>query len=214
MKVDNTTFYFIADNLDWKQGDEFILGEDYNPNFKGLMNKGQISQIGKQQIPTNIVVNEMNQFLSTNQDSELLGDDYHYDVKQTLNEAIEVMNRGLILNRELIFEQIRLEQFPDKPSRQKCMWVFPQERETLQLRMSQLKTPNAKIYELNLTGKIHRSDYQRLELISISPAMIAQSAIAYWNGTGGNNAPTDEVIFEGKCQIAKVIDANSVGAMG
>jgi len=209
--VRKASYVMISDKIKWNAGEMYLVGKELNVNSLILENTGFAAELDHSQVALNIVVNEMKNFIQTNQKSPILKDNYHYNPAQTLLEASEMINNQLLFLREMIFEETRKEFFPNLPSRQKCIWVIPKEREILTYWMPKLKTPDAIIYELNLTGKIHRSNPQPLEIHSAPPALIRKSAYRYWLGTMGDETPKDECIFEGLVKVEKVIDANSVG---
>ncbi|MCW5547564.1 MAG: DUF2441 domain-containing protein [Opitutaceae bacterium] len=54
------------------------------------------------------------------------------DEKGLLKSALSVLNHQAMVLREFVFEQVRQEAFPDKPSRLKGIWLIPHEEALLE----------------------------------------------------------------------------------
>jgi len=210
--VNNSTYYVISESKNWKEGDHIVIGQEQNSNFLSLLNQGFVTQNSGEKIPSNMVVNEVVDYIQTGEKSPMLGEAFQYDVAQILIMATDIMNTQTILLREMIYEEVRKAHFPQLPSRQTGMWVIPNEKESLKMAMQELKSPRAKIFELSLTGKIHRVHPRLLELTSFAPIVLRETAYCYWLGNRGEDSAEDEIIFEGLVQVKKVIDANSIKA--
>lgn len=208
--IQKETYYIISDQLDWEQGVQLFIGREKNMIFQRSQEEGFVMNVGGEPVPMNVIGKEMFQSLQSKQQSPILKDKYHYDPIQTISELNDVLNAQLFYIYENIFEEVRKEHFPHQISRFESLRVIPKEREALQFWMNEFKTPKAKIYELSLTGKIHRSISEVLALNTIPPIAIKENAYRYWLGNMGNNAPNDECIFQGAVKVEKIIDANSI----
>ncbi len=69
---------------------------------------------------------------------------YHYDPARTLRETYDALRGSLLLIRELIFEEVRIKAFPQHPSRQRCIWLLPENCDALAYWWPALKAEDAK----------------------------------------------------------------------
>lgn len=120
--------------------------------------------------------------------------------------------------RELIFEEVRTEFFPGHPSRNRCIWVIPDNEHIsvalrYWIRQVANTNPDAKIAKLNLTGKLHRANQMYLgERGWVYPFdAIRQNAFKYWTGVNGVNSHEDECLFEGFINIEEIYDPSEFG---
>ena len=179
-----------------------------------MMRGFSIPKVDGEQIPMNAVVEGMAEFLSTKNKAAFMPETYHFNPSDTLMEILPMMRTQMTLIRELIFEEIRKEHFSEKLSRYKGLHVIPAAKESLSFWLAQLKTPNAKIYKLELTGKLHRAAYKLLNVSSVPPEYIKYNAYQYWLGNENNEDSNDECLFEGLAKVVEIIDANAVAIKG
>jgi len=122
-------------------------------------------------------------------------------------ELIKVLRRfaddTLIVHRENVFEEIRAKNFPNLPSRKRCIWLIPFNKESLDFWVPRI--PKRKIFQINATGKVHNSSERFLlfeEYNSLED--IRQAAFSYWAGVEGESKD-DEIIFEGVIEVIQEI---------
>ncbi|MCS2172789.1 DUF2441 domain-containing protein [Scandinavium sp. TWS1a] len=102
--------------------------------------------------------------------------------------------------RELIWESVRREHFPDKPSRQKCLWVS-QGEENLNYWISQLGLGgNQAVFRVELDGVLHEASDEHLMNDDIPYDLALEKAHKYWSGEI-TNPLAKEILFEGNMQI-------------
>ncbi|MCX7310322.1 MAG: DUF2441 domain-containing protein [Alphaproteobacteria bacterium] len=113
--------------------------------------------------------------------------------------AVEVTSHYVMLCRELIMEEIRVEEFnAEPPSRQRCLYAC----ETLDEAKywNQRIGEDGTICELTCTGILHRAD-ARLLLGDSEPLSVTRDrARQYWRGDAGEN-PELETLFEGDATV-------------
>jgi len=211
MNIQKETFFHVSHQIDWQKNNIYFIGKDYSIRYQELMMRGfSIPKVDGEQIPLNAIIEGMAQYISSQQKSAFMPETYHFNPSDTLMEVLPMMRTQLTLIRELIFEEIRKEHFPQQLSRYKGLHVIPAAKESLSFWLPQLKTPNAKIYKLELTGKLHRAGYELLNATSVPPEYIKYNAYQYWLGNEGKEAANDECIFEGLAKVVEIIDANAV----
>lgn len=120
-------------------------------------------------------------------------DDAKYIIEQ-MNLTIKEM---AIYLRESIFEEIRSIYFPALPSRKYCIWVC--EKNSIPYWQENLGG-NFPIYELCLTGVMHRANPHYLDIEILPCEQIRVNAFNYWTGTDNNNSQ-EEILFEGIIEI-------------
>ncbi|MCW3102429.1 MAG: hypothetical protein JWO09_869 [Bacteroidetes bacterium] len=112
------------------------------------------------------------------------------------------------LLKEFIFEDIRASEFPNLPSRKKCMFLIPFEVNAMAY-AENMKYPldNKTLLELELQDpySLHYADLTLLNCNSMPHPQKVEAARRYWQGTEERGLNT-EVLFEGRFKIAKVIE--------
>jgi len=209
MKINKQTFFHVSDSLTWQVGQEYFIGKEYTDRYRGLMSRGfAVQNDQKEMIPMNAIMEATAQYIDTQQKAPFVPSNYHYNSSNALKESIPMMRSQLNLIRELIFEEVRQEFFPTKLSRYKALQVIPSKKESLGFWLPLLKTPNAKIYKLELTGEVHQGSLKLLESISAPADFYRLNAYNYWLGSEDNTANDDEYLFVGLANVVEVIDAN------
>jgi len=122
--------------------------------------------------------------------------------EETVENYRGVLDEYLKLTREWIFEEVRKEFFPNLPSRHRCIWVIPDNKDAIQYWWKTMGE-KGQILKLELTGKIYRTNQQYLKRITAPLDQIRMNAFRYWAGASGDNPAEDEYLFEG---FAKVLD--------
>lgn len=191
--IKNENFLIISDQLHWKSGDCLLTNQLPNSDAEELEIERFMIQKNTIQHPMNLYLLE----LSTNPPQT------NAAIRQGFQQSGELIQHLLEWQRETIFESVRQEFFSECPSRKKAINVLPRHREVLKYWMPLLKTKNASIYEVELSGKIHFGDTKLLQLQSCSALEIRQYAYQYWQGTK-DIAPHYEFLFEGMINVSKV----------
>jgi len=213
MNIQKQTYFHVSDKINWQKDTSYFIGRENSVRYQDLMSRGFFSpQTNDGQLPLNGVVEGMAHYINTQQKPPFLPETYHFDANQTLMEILPMLRTQLVLIRELIFEEVRKDYFPQKLSRYKGLHVIPSDKESLSFWLEQLKTPNAKIYKLELTGKLHRANSELLNTASIPTEHLRHIAYKYWLGNKKQETSKDECLFEGMVHVIEVIDANSVAS--
>lgn len=143
-------------------------------------------------------------FDSLNQIFKMLGK--NFDTSKITDEIQKSKYYSELL-KEYIFEDIRICEFPDKPSRKKCMFLSPNEIDikdyAKRLNFDVTSKTFLQIETLDET-KLHFADLTLLNCNSKSHAEKLDFARQYWKGTDNRNFDT-EVLLTGPFKISKII---------
>jgi len=107
--------------------------------------------------------------------------------------------------RELIWENVRKEEFNDLPSRQKCIWLA-QGEENLQFWLNRIgkAAKDINVFRVIPSGSLHSAN-EELLLNDIEPYdETLMKARQYWSGLI-TNQNSKEVLFEGNLKIKELV---------
>ncbi|WP_237172632.1 DUF2441 domain-containing protein [Paenibacillus lutimineralis] len=107
--------------------------------------------------------------------------------------------------REVVFEEVRAEMFPDYPSRQRGLWVMPMDSKPFIYWWGNLGR-EGKLFSVKLTGKLHRANQDFLILNTRPLNVLRENAIKYWSGDGAQNSYQAEILFEGDVEVLEEIN--------
>jgi hypothetical protein len=117
-------------------------------------------------------------------------------------KAFEVSQHYMMLARELLMEQIRLDEFGgEPPSRQTCLFLSETVEEA-RTWISLLGGQGA-VCELTCTGIIHRADSRLMVKVSEPLSVTKEKARAYWRGEASAD-PRMETLFAGDAVVSAV----------
>lgn len=125
---------------------------------------------------------------------------YHFHPVGTLKEATDCLGESMRIIRELIFESVRTANYPGLPSRHTCIWLVPDDKQSLQFWKSLVHGHHKRIFRVEAEGIVHRAANKWLITGTIPLQDIHSLAHHYWQGkdTGGVE---DEMLFTGKLKI-------------
>lgn len=115
-------------------------------------------------------------------------------------------NTGEVL-KEYVFEEIRAAEFPDKPSRRRCMFLLPPQASPDEVAAFLKLDPSARwLIEIEvLEGATHQADMKHLNCSGSDHSTMATSARAYWGQPGADDAADGEVLFCGRFRIESIV---------
>ena len=125
---------------------------------------------------------------------------YHFKPVLTLKEASDSMGNLLRIVRELAFEGVRKEFYPELPSRHNCIWLIPDDRQSFDFWKNILRRETQRIFKVAVDGKIHRAANKWLIGGTIPLIEINSMAHKYWKGHDTGNFE-DEILFVGKLTV-------------
>jgi hypothetical protein len=118
------------------------------------------------------------------------------------DKAWEISQHYMMLARELLMEQIRLEEFDGAiPSRQRCLFLCDTAEEAKN--WVPLVGGNGAVCELTCTGNIHRADSRLMVKVSEPLSVTREKARAYWRGEISAD-PRMEILFEGHAMVSAI----------
>ena len=195
------TYYHINRTLNctWKIGDEIAISDD-NYFWQSFTKNEEYIEINKEKIDVyKIATNAFDVYAKQYPvPKKIIG--YHFDALRTLKETIDCLGIALKCNRELVFETIRKEFYPDLPSRQKCIWIIPDHIESLEFWRNILENTEKRIFKISATGKIHRASQKWLVGGTFSLDKLNSLAHSYWRGENIGSTE-DEILLEGRFKI-------------
>lgn len=116
--------------------------------------------------------------------------------------------------RELIFEDVRRELFPELPSRRTCLWVIDDNKDDITYWINGLEHDQQEglndsvMVKLLLSGKVFKGEGEYLKPRSYGLAEWRQQAINFWTQTrpvqsAGGSRP--EIMFEGTARVLDLV---------
>lgn len=117
----------------------------------------------------------------------------------------DILGHYQMFTRETIFEEVRKKYFANLPSRLSCLWVIPDNNNSIEYWKKELCENNeCRLLKLNLTGIIHKTNQSYLKL-NLDPIIeLREKAFKYWNGGSGAGSDEDEYLFQGFAEVLEV----------
>ena len=207
------TYYHINKNIDcdWKKGDEIFFGKEDNFFWKSYEEEEESVTLNNEKIEIfSIANNALNTYLRK-QPPPLKMKEYHFNPLTTLQETVDSLRNSITTCRELIFESIRKEFYPELPSRQKCIWLIQDNKESLEFWKKTIRSEHQKIFRVSIEGNIHRASHKWLIRGTYSLNKWYELAHNYWKGKDSGEID-DEILYEGKIKIIEEITLLSNGS--
>lgn len=112
--------------------------------------------------------------------------------------------------KEIALEEVRKEQYPNRPSRLHCMYLSLNEDIALKNAESMFKNKekNGKLFQVvavKLNGVIFKAGRVYVNRESKSYEYYKEKAKAYWKQRGLKDEEVKEVLFEGEAEIVEVL---------
>jgi Protein of unknown function (DUF2441) len=195
-------YYHINSNIncDWKVGDEIEIGKEENYYWKSLSDQCDSIEINGESFDVYKIVNTAFGAYSRQYPPPLKMRDYHFNPVITLKETLDSLGNSLKICRELTLESIRQEYYYQLPSRQKCIWLIPENENSLTFWKNIIHNQNQKLFRVSVDGKIHRAAQKWLEGGTFSVNKWNSLAHNYWKGQDSGDIE-DEILFEGTVKI-------------
>lgn len=210
--IENEIFYHIQRNGIWNVGDIHFIGRTKNPFVSYFDDNAHCIQNPQMGIrySVNSMANEMLNYIFTSNKHPDFASFYHYEINRSFKELSDTLEYYLRLTREIVFEEVRKDFFPNLPSRHRCLWVIPDDIDNIKYWWTILGK-KGRILKLKLTGKIHRANQQYLNLNTNRLNYIRQEAFKYWAGTSGTNKVEEECLFEGFAEVIEIPEPGTLG---
>lgn len=196
------TYYHISNNpgCTWKAGDEVYFGHEYNKFWRSFLEKGAYINLNGEKRPADQVIKYALNAYAYNEPVPPQMKDYRFHPVYTLKEAMDCLGQSMRIIRELIFESIRKECYPHLPSRHNCIWLIPDDKQSLDFWKKLVHGNNKRIFRVETEGTIHRAANKWLIAGTIPLNEINSLAHNYWKGNDAGGLE-DEILFIGKLKI-------------
>lgn len=115
----------------------------------------------------------------------------------TLDKDAKIKEYATLI-RELVYEEVRSNHFPNLPSRRHCIWLC--DEGTMNLWRNTLEG-DCSVYKVKVTGNIHSCYAGALDDDNINYQILFEKACAYWRGECIGNPLEKEYLLEGEVEI-------------
>ena len=129
-----------------------------------------------------------------------------YEQYEPINTADQktILTEYTTYVRECIFEEVRKQEFPDCPSRTKCIWLMPPSFASLRFWHSRIPEADSLI-KFSCSGVVHEADERFLHPLYFNLALQRKLARLYWSGDSVlEDASRREVLFTGMATAVKI----------
>lgn len=188
--MSRTKMFHISKRLDWQVGDTLVCGKEYNPFWIACANYNPKTALKGEQISLFDLFDRCIDIKPTEE-----------NVKSLYNNLKTISLECAFYIREQVFEDIRKTYYPDKPSRQTCLWVCDADH------LSYWKTMAADaertLLTLDLDGSLFCGDDYWLKADTFSSVEYAKRAHHYWASEMTVN-PRKEYLFCGTAIVTNV----------
>ena len=125
---------------------------------------------------------------------------------EKLNTALEKYDFAI---REFALEQVRVQNFPNLPSRFKCMFLTDDKKACLDNLKNYISKAYGKIYQavaVKVCGEIFYAKDFIVEKQGLSFNDYKKQAQIYWSQNQNSNSPVKEILFIGDVEIIEILD--------
>jgi hypothetical protein len=120
--------------------------------------------------------------------------------KDQLTFLAGVLREAGMYIRELVFEEVRRESFPTRPSRRYAIWLSELRQIKPWLGWFSGYGKTRRIFEIEATGSFHSGSQRFLDSDIDSFSTYRKNAFEYWKGTGTKNGLV-EILFVGQLEV-------------
>ena len=205
--IDEPYYYIRRDSgPDWEPGMKLTFGTSPNP-FRRKVESFAPSVVGPSggRYPVNEVARHAIEVAGGSPPRGQLAHFYHFDPVKTLAETNAALEHYLIAVRDLILEEVRREDFADRPSRDSCGWLIPNTKQGLRYWRQVLCRDGARAYSLSATGVAFAGQHKLLRLRTDSLEELRRIARRYWLGCAVEAHKDIEVLFVGEVTVLRSI---------
>lgn len=142
---------------------------------------------------------------------------YHFGYPNKINweQTKQLVSDYQLFIREILFEEVRQESYPDRPSRQKCLWLIPDSsklNEALNFWIKEIisnnETTSFEILKLSCTGTVFLADASFLPKYFGYFTKYKEEAHKYWSGEQlSMDSIFLEALFIGKIKVMDVFSS-------
>ena len=188
--VTDEIYYHINTGQRLQVGNTLIIGEKFNNFYYEIYNTEHLKD--EKDANEHLINMRKEQNLILNND--------------TSNLIFQTVNDDAMITRELMFEEVRKEEYTYLPSRLKCLYVCKTKKEMndwINI-FNRTNKKNFQLLKLKLTGKIFVGDASFILRQNISLNRKKEQAKMYWSGKKKNNI--NEYLFVGTAVVEEVLN--------
>ena len=168
--------------------------------WRSFLEKGANIKVNGDKYPADKIVKTALDVYARNKPVPVQMKGYHFNPVFTLKEATDCLGQSIRIIRELTFEAIRKEFYPELPSRHNCIWLMPDDKLSLEFWKKLVHGSSKRIFRVQTEGIIHRAANKWLVTGTIPLNEINAVAHNYWKGNDAGGFE-DEILFTGKLKI-------------
>jgi uncharacterized protein DUF2441 len=176
-------------------GGVITIGSTTNPFFRFFDADGRTFPVTEANGTVNMV--PALRFLGEVRDGTINPDDLPGD-------AYVIAEHFMMLARELLWESVRLAEFPAEPSRQRSVWLIESMADVKRW-LTAMKFRPVQVVEVKATGRALVTDQSHLAGDSEILSIWYEKARAYWRGERSQD-PLLETMFEGTIEVMRIVD--------
>ena len=188
--VTDEIYYHINTGQRLQVGNTLIIGEKFNNFYYEIYNTEHLKD--EKDANEHLINMRKEQNLILNND--------------TSNLIFQTVNDDAMITRELMFEEVRKEEYTDLPSRLKCFYVCKTKKEMndwINI-FNRTNKKDFQLLKLKLTGKIFVGDASFILRQNISLNRKKEQAKMYWSGKKKDNI--NEYLFVGTAVVEEVLN--------
>ncbi|NIV99140.1 DUF2441 domain-containing protein [Candidatus Saccharibacteria bacterium] len=178
-----------------KEGELIEVGEEYNQFFHRIRGLKGFEYLDENSSPSVFPIEKFKKLLKSGEFVNLL----------TCQEIIDrVFGHFQWVIHEYVLEVIRINEFQDKPSRFKCLWLCS-EGDTEMWKEECAEGYESNIIKVQAEGKIFKADASLLEIEDKPIKELVDNMRLYWEGAQTSSGRKEEILFEGKIKVLKIL---------
>jgi hypothetical protein len=208
-------FYHIqkASAATFRVGKTYAFGQERNHHMQRLLAEDvRVNIAGVGPMTLDVVIKDYLDPATLNYYRTIRQKGYTGGEKGLLAGAAHVIDQQARLLRELLFEQVRLDSFPQKPSRLTSIWLIPQREDVLDQWCATVPpSQEYRVFELAAEGNFHFGAGKYLRVGNACTETLLDNARRYWSESVDLNEPTAsiEILLSGTVTVQRELKNKS-----
>lgn len=124
--------------------------------------------------------------------------------REVARYSFQFLSSFIKITREMHFENVRVRNFSELPSRQHCIWLAESLEDAQYWKERLVGRVNCRIFRVEVDGSVFRTNEGHLIQEAEPFDITIQRAKDYWNGRPSNGR--NEVLFEGSFRVLEQVD--------
>lgn len=148
---------------------------------------------------------EVGQTIETGSELNPFMSDYekmNVPITSDLNNLLQVITFYWHYTRERVLEDVRVELYPELPSRMRSLWLC--DKENLDYWYNHFSNREYRVLKMVLEGNLSKHDATHIEGNPRSLIKLREDAKRYWSGEIIDSNKT-EYLFEGKAKVVEIL---------